>query len=97
MREQKRRKGVIDSDEDDDGKPSKVEDNSEAEDDEEGSSSSADVESFIVEDNGDIDEEELDRAIKMMPSRSQIDIPHAMRCAALRRSCCLPHCSSQSL
>lgn len=70
MKEQKRRKGIIDSDEDDGIKV----DEATGDDGDDGSSTSTDVENFIVEDDGDIDEEELDRAERMMPSKHCLNI-----------------------
>lgn len=64
MRAQKRRKGIIDSDDDGAGPTAQLQE--ESEDDE--ASTTTDEENFIVEDNGDIDEEELARAERLMPS-----------------------------
>jgi hypothetical protein len=69
VKQQKLRKGIIYSDEDEADERRKVEQIEEGDDDDEGSSSSADVEDFIVPDNGDIDDEELARAARMMPSK----------------------------
>lgn len=75
MRERNRRKGIIDIDSDD-GEPGKQIPTDEEEEDSEGdSTSSADVENFIVEDDGLVDEEEMDRIHRMMPSKLDHRVP----------------------
>lgn len=89
MKEQKRRKGIIDSDEDDNDKTRNAEVISEDDDNTEVSSSSADVDNFIVPDNGDIDEEELARAARMMPGKPTATRSH-------RHLLCLLYCPLSS-
>lgn len=72
-------KGIIDSD-DEDAQPFKPQ-QGDSEDDEASTDEEEEEEDFIVEDNGDIDEEELARAERLMPS--EFDIP-AISCSRLK-------------
>lgn len=76
MRKEKIRKGIIDSSDDEKVENAKETRDEEVNDDDgTGSSSSEDgVANFIVEDDGDIDPDEIDRVQRMMPSKRMLDI-----------------------
>jgi hypothetical protein len=66
VKEQKRKKGIVESEEDEKDPSTKVENISSDETDQ--STSDDDGKNFIVEDDGDIDEDALERVETLMPS-----------------------------